>query len=537
MEKLLYPDFFNDVFAPVMQPGSSGSFAGTSRIGRTARYCLKSAPKRVKILFNPSSHMMQKLGNMMDDRAYLGGLQDFDTDDIRLFSAHELARKARISYEFAESDTDNIYPQSTTFLVEGTGGDKAELIATTIGGGRITAHEINGFPIDWHADDYGTLVWNISGSQKKAAVDQLISALGNDYLQHKEGASKDGVSFLFFETTHQPEEALLLKLFGTDVEIRILPALFTVPTSRQRKPQLFATVDEWRNAAAHRKISFVQAAVEYEKDYSGWSEGKILDYFEYLYTILYEQVHSLDGDKLALAKDTPMLPIYAKQWASHERKGGVISDDLTNEIIKKSLAVNAKLPGVRIVPGPMGTGGGYLFSAINAVAEKKQLPHRKVIEALIVAAGLGAIAYTHSNATGSSGCCGETGICNAMGSGAIAWMCGGDSYTVEHAASMAIQASLGLFCDPIPGGLEFPCITRTIRAAVTSPLYADLALSGIDPLIPYHETLQIIDKHFRETPNEKLCGPLCGICRTPSAHKCMQFLSGKVMKDKMKHEA
>ena len=102
---------------------------------------------------------------------------------------------------------------------------------------------------------------------------------------------------------------------------------------------------------------------------------------------------------------------------------------------------------------------------------------------------------------------------------------------------MAIQANLGLFCDPIPGGLEFPCITRTIRAAVTAPLYADLALAGIDPLVPYHEALQIIDKHFRETPNEKLCGPVCGICNAPSVKKCMNFLSDNVMEGKLKYEA
>lgn len=237
------------------------------------------------------------------------------------------------------------------------------------------------------------------------------------------------------------------------------------------------------------------------------------------------------------AKDTPMLPVYGKSWATHEKQDGIILDRLTNEIVKRSFAVNAKLPGIKIVPGPMGTGGGYLFSAIDAVAEKKHIPHQKGLEALVVAAGLGALAYTHSNATGASGCCGETGVCNAMGAGAIAWMCGGDSYAVERAASMAIQANLGLFCDPIPGGLEFPCITRTIRVAVTAPLYADLALAGIDPLVPYHEALQIIDKHFRETPNEKLCGSMCGICNAPSAKKCMNFLSDNVMEGKLKYEA
>ena len=77
------------------------------------------------------------------------------------------------------------------------------------------------------------------------------------------------------------------------------------------------------------------------------------------------------------AKDTPMLPVYGKSWATHEKQDGIILDRLTNEIVKRSFAVNAKLPGIKIVPGPMGTGGGYLFSAIDAVAEKKHIPHQK----------------------------------------------------------------------------------------------------------------------------------------------------------------
>ena len=86
MSKLFYPDFFNDVFFdPIMQPGSSSSFGGTSRVGRIARATLKSEPMRAKIAFNPSDKHLRVLGNMMDDRAYLGGLQGFATDDIRLF--------------------------------------------------------------------------------------------------------------------------------------------------------------------------------------------------------------------------------------------------------------------------------------------------------------------------------------------------------------------------------------------------------------------------------------------------------------------
>jgi L-serine dehydratase len=118
-EKIFYPDFFNDVFGPIMQPGSSGGFAGTDRIGRVARHALKSEPMRARILFNPSEKRLVSLGTWMEDRAYLGGIMDFDTEDERLFQAHELARGQGLSYEFGELERDNGIPHSTTKYLGG----------------------------------------------------------------------------------------------------------------------------------------------------------------------------------------------------------------------------------------------------------------------------------------------------------------------------------------------------------------------------------------------------------------------------------
>ena len=234
------------------------------------------------------------------------------------------------------------------------------------------------------------------------------------------------------------------------------------------------------------------------------------------------------------AIDTPNLPIYGKDWNRYQLSGSPLSDDLTRHIITHAMATNAKVPGVLIVPGPMGTGGGYLYSALSAVAEKLGASHERVIESLIVAAGLGAIAFTHCDASGNSGCVGESGICCAMGSGAVTWLAGGDGLQVERAASMALQANIGIPCDPIPGGREVPCITRTIRAAVTMPLYADMALCGMDPIIPYHEMLHAIDRHKAISSPECLHG---GVNVCSAACRCAEFLSGELMADKLKYEA
>lgn len=532
MDKIFYPDFFNDVFGPIMQPGSSSSFAGTSRVGRIARHTLKSEPKDVKITFNPSADHLKSLGNMMDDRAYLGGLLDFATDDIRLFSAHEEARRAGLSYEFAENAQDNAYPGSTAFALTGKDGDKAELIAASIGGGMVRTYEINGFALNWQADTWAVLVYGEKTGVSETAV-RIQSRLGEPVFVQKAEKS-DGSAAVLLEYSEEPERSLRDAYESVQTAVRILPALLPVVTTKGRKPQLFRTVTEWRDVAAKRGLSFVQTAIEYEKDFSGWSDSQIWDYFEKINDILYAQVHSLETVGYENALDTPNLPIYGKFWNRYLSAGNGISDSLTKAIITRAMSTNAKLPGTLIVPGPMGTGGGYLYSAVDAVREAKGIPHERVIESLIVAAGLGAIAFTNAHASGNSGCVGESGICCAMASGAVTHLAGGDGLAVERAASMALQANLGIPCDPIPGGKEFPCITRTIRAAVTAPLYADLALAGIDPLIPYHEVLFAIEEHRKKSTPAELHE---GINVSPCAKCLQQCFAREQMGSKLKYVA
>ena len=531
MEKLFYPDFFNDVFGPIMQPGSSGSFAGTSRVGRIARSTLKSDPIRAKIAFNPSDKHLRTLGNMMDDRAYLGGLQGFATDDVRLFTAHEEARAKGISYEFTELDEDVAEPGSVTFELEGRAGDRATLTARSIGGGMVKTYAIHGFPVEWQADSNAVLAWGDEAVLRRAG--EWFARERDDLLDVKYVRDDSGRSAGFYEFTNMPEGWRLDAVLGS-VEYRRLPALLPVVTIKNRKPQLFRTVEEWREVARRRNISFIQAAIEYEKDFSGWTDEQIWAYFEKINGIFDAQIHSLERMGYENAADTPNLPIYGKAWNRYLQSDSPLADDLTRHIITHAMATNAKVPGVLIVPGPMGTGGGYLYSALSAVAEKIGASHERIIESLIVAAALGAIAFTHCEASGASGCVGESGICCAMGSGAVTWLAGGDGVQVERAASMALQANIGIPCDPIPGGKEFPCITRTVRAAVTMPLYADMALCGMDPILPYHEMLYAIKRH------REISSPAClhgGVNVCPAAGRCAEFLSGELMAGKLKYEA
>jgi L-serine dehydratase len=532
MAKIFYPDFFNDVLGPVMQPGSSSSFAGNSRVGHAASFTVKGPLKSVGIRFS-SEDRFRRLGNMMEDRALLGGLQGFWPDDEQLFRAHELAREKGISYEFGLLDGDKDCPGALRFDLEDRRGRKGSLIGSSIGGGMIEVLEINGFPIYWQGDTHGVLAIRDSASTGK--IDSFAASRGNDLVEKGVFRDEGGREASFIELSALPSgEELEKSLAGVDW--LLFQGLLPVLSFKGRKPQLFRTADEWIAYAENRGISFVQAAVEYEKAFSGWDEGKIWDYFKYLREILFHQIHALEDRGTFPVADTPLLPVYGKSWKTYKDAGKALQDPLTARIMDYAFSTNAKIPGVKIVPGPMGTGGGYLFSALEAVREARGFTVEKQIEGLVIAAALGAIAYTNCRCSGVSGCVGESGMCCAMGAGAVTWMAGGSGLQVQRAASMALQANIGIPCDPIAGGLEFPCLTRTVRSAVTAPLYADMALSGIDPLIPFHEMLAVIER-ARALHGQALNGPGCGVCGAETAERCGRFLREEVMEGKLKWEA
>jgi L-serine dehydratase len=434
-------------------------------------------------------------------------------------------------------DAANAYPSSTQFDVENKAGEKGRFIGASIGGGMVMAYEINGFPVNWQGDTHVVLVRKTQSNTGRydAFIKFIADSYGDAFIQSTITKNENNGEAWFIELSKAVKREEAEKFFAPE-DLLIFPAILPVVTFNGRKPQLFKTVDEWIAFAEKEGISFVQAAIEYEKAFSGWSDKQIWDYFEKIRGILFNQIHALEDQGTFLVADTPLLPVYGKQWKHYKDAGKALQDPLTSRIMDYAFSTNAKIPGVKIVPGPMGTGGGYLFSALEGVREHRGFTVEKQLEGLAVAAALGAIAYTLCRASGASGCVGESGICCAMGSGAVTWMAGGSGAQVQNAASMALQANIGIPCDPIPGGLEFPCLTRTVRAAVTAPLYADMALSGIDSLIPYHEMLLAIEQN-RIANSNAVSGTYCGVNCTATAARCQQFLAQEVMEGKMKWEA
>ena len=114
------------------------------------------------------------------------------------------------------------------------------------------------------------------------------------------------------------------------------------------------------------------------------------------------------------------------------------------------------------------------------------------------------------------GCMGECGVCSAMASAGITQMCGGTPRQVEQAASLALQMAFGWPCDPIPGGYNQPCLSRYVTAVVMSIVFADLALSGRNAVLPFHEVFDQSAALSKAMGPELKCTSQGGLCKCPA---------------------
>jgi L-serine dehydratase len=308
------------------------------------------------------------------------------------------------------------------------------------------------------------------------------------------------------------------QLAGVPVHrLALLRPLLPVVSRPGRRPQLFDTMTEWRRLMAELDLPLWEVAVRYEMDASGWPHELVVDQMRELAVVMRRQTRAVYEEDVEVI-DTEFKPDFAGRWKRHAETPARVSDGVTAQTIKYAYGAGAGIPGVENVPGPMGGGAGYIYAALSAVQEARGLGAGDVLRGLFVAAGVGAIAYTRTAPTGEVlGCTGESGVCGAMAAAAIAEMVGGTPEAVEAAASLTLQAFMGLPCDPMPGGLSQPCRSRIMAATCTAHVFADLALAGHEAVLPLHEALDVADRIGRALPPELKCTSEGGCCAAPTA--------------------
>ncbi len=153
-----------DMIGPVMIGPSSSHTAGVVRIARAAIRILGGSPEEAEITFyNSFARTYEGHGS---DRAILGGLMDFKTDDSRIKNALELAEKTGLKYKFKSIGNSSIHHPNTIKLNLKRGNKQIEVVGESLGGGVINIAELDGFTANFSAQNHTLIIkaGDISGA-------------------------------------------------------------------------------------------------------------------------------------------------------------------------------------------------------------------------------------------------------------------------------------------------------------------------------------------------------------------------------------
>lgn len=160
-----------------------------------------------------------------------------------------------------------------------------------------------------------------------------------------------------------------------------------------------------------------------------------------------------------------------------------------------------------IVAAPTAGASGALPGVLFSLQEGLGLAEETVLHGLITAGAVGVIIGWRAMLSGAEGGCqAEVGAGAAMAAAAAVEMQGGTPRQAAHALAITLKNMLGLVCDPVAGLVEVPCILRNASGAAQALVAADLALAGIESLIPPDEVIdamgqvgRLLDVRFKET--------------------------------------
>ncbi len=386
----LYPEFYNDVFGPVMQPGSSSHTAGPCWLGYLAGELLGEEPRKIHILLDKHSSFAGTFGLMAEDSAMLAGALGILPDDPRLFQARKIVREAGIEaiFEFGEMG-ESRHPNAVKFILTGVSGTTASLVGNSTGGGMIETQVVNGFPLRFKGDSFLCLLFDPEGALPGAAFEQFAAAqLG--LIETGSSKATGNARMYFLRSSSQPDLQALRTSFPAFSAALLKPVL-PVITSPGRKAQLFRTMTDWRKIAQERGILLWEAAVQYEVDASGWTPEQVIAYMRIIERKMYRQTHAVYEESLPIPQ-SPFKPDMAGEWRRYVTSAHSLSDGVMAETIQLAYGAGAGIPGVEVVAEPMGSGGGYIHAALWAVKEASGFSADDLLRGLFIAAGIGAIA-------------------------------------------------------------------------------------------------------------------------------------------------
>lgn len=131
-----------DVLGPNMIGPSSSHTAGAAVIAYLAQKMINGPLTRVTFtLYGSFAKTYRGHGT---DRALLGGIMGFSTDDMRIRDSFEIAHERNLEFSFIPNEVETeVHPNTVDILMENAAGQQMTIRGESLGGGKVQIVRIN----------------------------------------------------------------------------------------------------------------------------------------------------------------------------------------------------------------------------------------------------------------------------------------------------------------------------------------------------------------------------------------------------------
>ena len=201
--------------------------------------------------------------------------------------------------------------------------------------------------------------------------------------------------------------------------------------------------------------------------------------------------------------------------------GDFLSGDTILQAVQNAIAVNEVNAKMGLICAtPTAGSAGVVSGVLMAVRDRLKMTRQDQINFLFTAGAFGLVIANNASISGAEGGCqAEIGSASAMAAAALVCAKHGTAHQAAQAVAITLKNMMGLICDPVAGLVEVPCVKRNALGSSQAFISADMALAGIESVIPPDEVVLAMYQVGRQMPSIFKETAEGGLAMTPTAQR------------------
>lgn len=264
--------------------------------------------------------------------------------------------------------------------------------------------------------------------------------------------------------------------------------------------------------------SVAELMIATEQELTGRSRQQIIELMDRNLTVM---ENSIAEGVAGVKSVTGLTGGDAKKLRDYIASGEFLSGTTLLTAVQNAIAVNEVNAKMGLICAtPTAGSAGVVAGVLVAFRDQLQLDRQGQLDFLFTAGAFGLVIANNASISGAEGGCqAEIGSAAAMAAAALVCAKGGSAHQGAQAVAITLKNMMGLICDPVAGLVEVPCVKRNALGSSQAVVSADMALAGIESVIPPDEVVAAMYQVGRQMPGIFKETAEGGLAITPTAQR------------------